>query len=136
MKSAKESVQPAFITSELRFVVLECSGNIIRSHFISSYSVVSISKLLTLIYANCYSPQALSAVGPSLWSSVSTCQTPAASPSAVTSIKVVSTAGWIITFLWLIFGKISIRPWSSRYVFGSISVRLRYVFVTSSARLL
>ena len=33
--------------------------------------------------------QALSAAGSSPWSPVSTCQTPAASPSAVTSVKVV-----------------------------------------------
>lgn len=39
----------------------------------------------------CDSSQALSAAGPSPWSAVSTCQTPPASPSVVTSIKIVST---------------------------------------------
>ena len=47
------------------------------------------SKSLIFFAHFIYFFQALSAVGPSLWSAVSTCQTPAASPSAVTSIKVV-----------------------------------------------
>ena len=39
----------------------------------------------------CDSLQALSAAGPSTWSAINTCETPPASPSVVTSIKIVST---------------------------------------------
>lgn len=44
--------------------------------------------------------KALSAVGPSLWSPVSTCQTPAASPSAVTSIRVVQNSSSHVSLRW------------------------------------
>lgn len=44
--------------------------------------------------------KALSAVGPSLWSDVSTCQTPPASPAGVTSIKVVQQSSSHVRLRW------------------------------------
>ncbi|XP_022798251.1 fibronectin type-III domain-containing protein 3A-like [Stylophora pistillata] len=44
--------------------------------------------------------KAVSAVGSSLWSPVSTCQTPAASPLAVTSIKVVQKSSSHVSLRW------------------------------------
>ena len=58
---------------------------------VKNYSDMNVSPVRCLMRLACDSSQALSAAGPSPWSAISTCQTPPASPTVVTSIKIVST---------------------------------------------